>query len=254
MGAEWQITCWYLAVLLPVALLAKVASLRGAGGRWAADRSFYWAPCLTVSSWQKRKRLSTPGVWRRELLVGLGQLALAVLVYLVVVPPIRSLPWWLQSYLAIVPFWLLLEGLSGLLRLCWLPTGQLVPAINREPWRSANLAEFWGRRWNRLIGDWLQQVIFTPLRRKPRRAMFVTFLVSGLLHELLVSLPLTLVYDENVWGWLTGYFLLQHLAMVGEKRLALSPAGRRLLLWLVVLVPAPLVLNRSTLLIFHLGG
>ena len=68
--------------------------------------------------------------------------------------------------------------------------------------------------------------------------MFVTFLVSGLLHELLVSLPLTLVYAENVWGWPTGYFLLQYLAMEGERRFALSPAGRRLLLWLVVLVPA----------------
>ena len=148
----------------------------------------------------------------------------------------------------------MLETLNGLCRVLWLPTGRLVPPINVCPWLARDLAGFWGWRWNRLIGDWLYQVVFVPLRRRPKHAMFVTFLVSGVLHEVLVSLPLSIVCDGSVWGWFVGYFLLQFLAMRMERRLGLSPFGKRLLLWLTVLGPAPLVLNRATLLIFHLGG
>jgi hypothetical protein len=39
-----------------------------------------------------------------------------------------------------------------------------------------------------------------------------------------------------------------------DREIQLSAPNRRLLLWVAVLVPVPLVLNRGTLLIFHLGG
>lgn len=257
MIGEWQMTCWYLVVLTPVVLLAKVTSLRRAGVRRPADMvrcSFFWAPSLCVSSWQKREWLTAVNRKFRILVVSFGGLVLIAVVYFTVIPAFRPLPWWLQSYLAIVPFWLLLEALSGMCRLLWLPSGSLVPVINERPWQAKDLADFWGRRWNRLIGDWLHQVVFMPLRRRPQKAMLVTFVVSGFLHELLVSLPLTIVYGESVWGWMTGYFLLQYLAMDLERRLNLSAPGKRILLWVAVLVPVPLVLNRGTLLIFHLGG
>jgi hypothetical protein len=176
-------------------------------------------------------------------------------VYLYVVPLISHFPWWLQSYLAIPGFWLLLETIGSLYQFLWLPSGRLVPAVNNRPWLAASPAEFWGRRWNRVIGDWLRQVVFMPLRRRPRPAMAVAFLVSGVLHELLVSLPLQIVYGRSVWGWMLAYFLLQYGAIELERAfLSPFPVLQRLFLWLAVLGPAPLILNPGTLLIFHLGG
>jgi hypothetical protein len=175
--------------------------------------------------------------------------------YLYAAPEIRRLPWWLQSYLAIPGFWLLLETIGGLCQILWLPSGRLIPAVNIGPWLAASLAEFWGRRWNRVFGDCLHQVVFMPLRRRPRTAMAATFLMSGALHELLVSLPLQVVYGRNVWGWMLAYFLLQYGAFELERAyLSSFPVTRRLFLWLAVVGPAPLILNPGTLLIFHLGG
>jgi len=255
MSAEWMITCWYLILLLPLVLLMKFASLWRSGVVHPAAvlrGSFFWAPWLCLPSWEKMQGQAAS---RRRLVVSslLSLIPLAA-IYIALVPLTRPLPWWLQAYLAIVPFWLLLEAIGGFCRLLWLPFGLLVPAINRRPWRAATLADFWGNRWNRLFGDWLRQTVFRPLRRRPQSAALATFLVSGLLHELLVSVPLAVVYGEHTWGWLTGYFLLQYLAMAVDRRFRLPPCGRRLLLWAAVLLPSPLVLNPGTLRIFHLGG
>jgi len=256
MSEAWQITGWYIMMLVVVAVLAKIASLRRAGIRKATDMivgSFFWAPSLSIRSWQKRERI-TGAQGRMAVLTTAVQLVFLVLVYIWFVPAVCHYVWWLQSYLVVVPFWLLLESLNGLCRVLWLFTGRLVPPINIRPWQAEHLADFWGHRWNRLVSDWLRQVVFVPLQRRPQRALFCTFLVSGLLHELLVSVPMAIVYHQSVWGWFVGYFLFQYLAMRIERRLGLSRFGRRILLWLVVLGPVPLVLNRATLLIFHLGG
>ena len=254
---EWQIRCWYLLMLVLVVAVAKLVSWRltrrrqGPAGEVA---SFILAPSLCLPRWQRRKRRAGIGSVVRAAGVAILQLALLIMVYRFWVPAIRSLPWWLASYLAVVPFWLLLETLEGWLQLFWFPSGRLVPVMSDQPYRSAGLAEFWGKRWNRLFGDWLHQVVFMALRRRPTAALFATFLVSGLIHELLVSLPLALVGGGNVWGWCTAYFLLQPLAMVVEHRWRPSPLWRRIFCWLVVLVPVVLVLNPATLRIFHFWG
>lgn len=255
MGPDWQITCWYLALLVLVVLVAKIASLRAAGGRGLAGSvSFLSAPCLCITSWEKRERVGQADL-AQIVLRALLQLSVLAAVYRYVTPEIRRFPWWLQSYLAIPGFWLLLEAIGGLCQFLWLPSGRLVPAVNNRPWLAASLTDFWGRRWNRVIGDWLRQVVFMPLRRRPRPAMAATFLVSGVLHELLVSLPLQIVYGRNVWGWMIAYFLVQYAAIELDRAfLSPFPVLRRLFLWLAVLGPASLILNPGTLLIFHLGG
>lgn len=257
MSCEWQITCWYVIVLIPLALLAKMSSLWFAGIRRPSEivlGSFFWAPWLSLPSWEKRERRDAVPSILWLLTVSCGQLAAITAVYLFLIPMIRAFPLWLQSYLAVVPFWLLIEALGGLCRLLWLSSGRLVPAINIRPWQATSLADFWGRRWNRLFGDWLHQVVFMPIKRRPKTAIFTTFLVSGLVHELLVSLPFMIVYGKNIWGLMTGYFLIQYLAIRIESRLQLNALGKKTLLWLAVLAPVPLVLNHGTLLIFHLGG
>lgn len=256
MTVDWRITCWYLLILAAAVVPAKITSIRAAGIRRPSAmlaHGFFWAPSLCYPSWLKRGWLASTGR-RRLVLTSLLPVALMVMLYRSLIPEMGRFPWWLQSYLAVVPFWLLIEAGSGLCRLLWLGSGRLVPPINNKPWRAVSLADFWGRRWNRLIGDWLRQMVFMRLRRKPRLALFATFLVSGILHELLVSLPYALVYGGSVWGWLTGYFLLQYPAVLLERRLHPGSVFRRLLLWLAVLGPVPLVLNPATLLIFHLGG
>ena len=87
-------------------------------------------------------------------------------------------------------------------------------------------------------------------------ALAVAFLASGALHELLVNLPLWLLYGTNLLGSMFAYFLLLQLgAIIIERRfLRRFPLANRLWLWVSVVAPAPLVLNQATLRAFQLAG
>lgn len=251
----WQATGWYLLVLLPLVVCMKLLSLRR---NWPGARgallSFLLAPSLCLSGWQNRSQ-----VCRKDCYVlGAKSLFFCLILGLVFYFELRlppDLSPWLQGYLAVIPFWLMLEMAQTLLQVLWLPTGRLVPHINLNPIFSVSVAEFWGRRWNRLFGDWLYQICFKPFSRKPVRGLFLAFFISGLLHELLVTVPYLIVYGKSLFGLMLGYFAIQFLAILIERRwVAASPVTGRLYCWLVVLGPAPMVLNSGTLRIFQMVG
>lgn len=99
---------------------------------------------------------------------------------------------------------------AGLLR----TRGILVTTVFRAPEVSRSLGEFWSRRWNRPFSEMLQLIAERPLRRRVGRrgAQVGTFLLSGLLHEASISLPV-----RGGFGLPTAYFLLQ-LMLVGLER------------------------------------
>ncbi len=253
-SAEWLITLYYLVILTIVILVAKIVSILMAGRTLRGEACFLLlAPVLSIRSWQQMILL---GKTDKQLLLykGMVFLPLMTIVFLWMPTLISGMAWWVRSYLAILPFWLLIETIQLLVELCWLRVNRSVPAINQHPLAARSVADFWGCRWNRLFGDWLRQVCFRPLARQPIIALMVTFIVSGLIHELLVSLPLWFVYRVNCFGWMVGYFLLQLLAILAERQwLRQYPRLNRSFVWFVVLMPIPLILNQGTLLIFHLA-
>jgi hypothetical protein len=57
-------------------------------------------------------------------------------------------------------------------------------SLHRHPILSRSIAEFWGRRWNRVVGTWLFATFYRPiaLRGSPRLAIFAAFSGSATLH------------------------------------------------------------------------
>lgn len=116
--------------------------------------------------------------------------------------------------------------------------GVPVDKLFRAPLRSRSLAEFWSRRWNLGYSEMIALVVHRPLRRRfgANGALFGSFLVSGLLHELAISVPVHAGY-----GLPTAYFLL-HGALVGiERRLGRTPGRLWTMFWLVA--PLPLLFH-----------
>lgn len=95
-----------------------------------------------------------------------------------------------------------------------------VPIMSR-PLRSTSVSEFWGRRWNAAFNDLAARLVFRPVARHTTvfAATLVAFAVSGLIHELVISLP-----ANAGFGLPTAYFLVQGLGVLAER----SPAGKRL--------------------------
>jgi len=110
-------------------------------------------------------------------------------------------------------------GIFELAAIAWRMAGVNAKAIMCAPLRAASLSEFWGRRWNGAFNQLVVDVLFRPLARTigSIRATLAVFLFSGLLHELVISLPARAGY-----GLPTAYFLLQGCGVVVQRGFAPS--------------------------------
>lgn len=123
----------------------------------------------------------------------------------------------------------------------WRRAGMAAPPLMRAPIAATSLADFWGVRWNVAFAECGRRYVLRPLARHwgTRVAGGVVFLVSGLVHESVVSVP-----AGGGWGGPTLYFGLQGAGAWFEK----TAAGRRLGLaagwrgwtWTVLITAVPL--------------
>jgi len=112
-------------------------------------------------------------------------------------------------------------GTFHLLSLGWRRVGVNAVPLMRNPLRATSLGELWGRRWNTAFHELAARFTFTPLRQRigVGAATLATFVASGLIHELVISVP-----AGGGYGLPTGYFVLQGLGIAGER----TTLGRRL--------------------------
>jgi hypothetical protein len=149
----------------------------------------------------------------------------------------------LRGWVGMLGLILLLHfGTFQLVALLWQSLGVKAEAIMSAPLRSTSLGEFWGKRWNLGFRQLAHELIFRPLYRSlgTITAGFLVFVVSGLIHDLVISVP-----ARGGYGLPTVYFLLQGAGVAVErsrlgKRFGL---GRGLGGWcfMVVFVAVPLI-------------
>jgi alginate O-acetyltransferase complex protein AlgI len=128
----------------------------------------------------------------------------------------------LRGWIGMLGLILLLHfGTFQIMALMWQRLGVQAKPIMSAPLRSTSLGEFWGKRWNLGFRQLAHELIFHPLHRTlgAGAAGFLVFVVSGLIHDLVISLPAGAGY-----GLPTSYFLLQGVGMTVEH----SEFGRRI--------------------------
>ena len=105
-------------------------------------------------------------------------------------------------------------GTFDLLSCAWRSIGIDARPLMDWPLTSVSVSEFWGRRWNRAFRDLTHRLVFRPLsgRLGPRRGILVGFVFSGLLHDLVISLP-----AGGGYGWPTVFFGIQVAAVFVER-------------------------------------
>jgi alginate O-acetyltransferase complex protein AlgI len=127
-------------------------------------------------------------------------------------------------------------GIFHMLELVWRSAGVDAGGIMRKPLRSTSVGEFWGKRWNAAYRDLTHRFVFAPLLKvvPAWAAVLAGFLVSGLVHELVISVP-----ARGGYGLPSLYFALQGGAVLLEKRMpwARRPHFARVWTWLVIVGP-----------------
>ncbi|MGD9721975.1 MAG: MBOAT family protein [Pirellulales bacterium] len=138
-------------------------------------------------------------------------------------------------------------GVFHLLSCAWCAVGIEARPLMHWPLAAASLADFWGRRWNTAFRDLVYRFAFRPLHRRLSVgwATMITFLASGLIHDLVISVP-----AGGGFGLPTLYFGLHGAALLAERDRATSHAGRAYP-WLgrstaafVCIAPAALLFHR----------
>jgi len=128
----------------------------------------------------------------------------------------------LQGWLGLLGLVLILHfGAFHLLALFWQSLGISAQPIMAKPIASRTLSEFWGKRWNLGFRQVAFELIFQPLHKRIGvvASSLLVFLASGLIHDLVISLP-----AQGGYGMPTVYFLLQGLGVTLER----SSLGRSL--------------------------
>lgn len=138
-----------------------------------------------------------------------------------IVAPLATPPM-LKGWIGLVGLVFLLHfGTFHLASLVWRAAGVQADPIMRVPIHATSLGDFWGRRWNLGFRDLAHGLLFKPLapRIGAAAAGFAVFLASGLVHDLVISVP-----ASGGYGLPTGYFALQGLGVLIER----STSGRNL--------------------------
>jgi hypothetical protein len=129
---------------------------------------------------------------------------------------------WGAGWIGMIGFIFILHfGIFHLLALFWHQNGIDAQPLMRGPALADSLSDFWGKRWNAGFRDLAFGLLFVRLANHvpPRLATLAIFLISGLLHELVITFPAGAGY-----GLPTAYFLMQGSGMLFER----SRLGRRI--------------------------
>lgn len=129
-------------------------------------------------------------------------------------------------------------GLFHLLSLGWRSLGvNAVPLMN-WPVLSSCLSDFWGRRWNLAFRDLAFVCVFRPLASRigVTWATMTVFFLSGIVHDLVISVP-----TGGGYGGPTLYFLLQGCGLLADR----AVGGGRALLFAVVVLPVTFLFHHS---------
>ncbi|VVB17394.1 unnamed protein product [Arabis nemorensis] len=112
---------------------------------------------------------------------------------------------------------------------------EIEPVFN-EPYLATSLQDFWSRRWNLMVPAVLRPTVHIPLQRFSARflgpnqafhaGVLATFLVSGLMHELIYFY---MIRKSPTWE-VTCFFMLHGVvtsAEIAAKRMRLCPPPHR---------------------------
>ncbi len=242
---------WAVMWLLAGVLFGLFKALTWSAARAQARRVAVWRSAAYLLGWvglDPKPFLAPAGTVGRpgarewiaavlQTLSGAGLLWLAL-------PRLERLPPLVRSWIGLLGLAFLLHfGLFRLLALFWRRLGIAVRPIMNNPTAAASLAELWGRRWNLAFRDLTHRFLFQPVCRRhgPGVALMAVFLGSGLVHDLVISLP-----AGGGWGLPTLYFTLQGAGVLAQRSafgaIGSGAAGRIFTLAVAVL-PAPLLFH-----------
>jgi alginate O-acetyltransferase complex protein AlgI len=131
----------------------------------------------------------------------------------------------------------LLNISAGSLRRMGIP----VTSLFKDPIKSQTLQEFWSKRWNVAFVELTTLAVVRPLKQRfgPVTAFWISYVFSGLLHELAISLPVNSGFGKPFL-----YFIIQALLIMTMEKYLINrlPNGATRTCWVLACLFVPIFL------------
>ena len=113
-------------------------------------------------------------------------------------------------------------------------------SLFRAPLQAESLRDFWGKRWNLAFTEMTSVTVYRPLLKvvNEKPAMLFSFLFSGLLHEVALSLPV-----NSGYGLPLLYFFIQLCLTILEREIFKNKKPGTI--WVIgcLLIPLPILFH-----------
>jgi hypothetical protein len=143
------------------------------------------------------------------------KLLAGVALFWIVAPAIPEDAGILRGWVGMIGLILMLHfGSFHLLSCAWRTAGVQARPLMNKPLLSTSVSEFWGKRWNTAFRDITHRFLFQPLSRhvSPQWAVTIGFILSGLIHDLVISFP-----SGGGYGGPTVFFIVQGVSLLAER-------------------------------------
>src|SRR6516225_4874452 len=140
-----------------------------------------------------------------------------------IAPRLTDAPPLLRGWVGIIGIVLVMHFAGFHLLSClWRAAGVPARRLMNSPMFAESVSDFWGRRWNVAFRDLTYRFLFRPLTARfgPCWGVIAGFGFSGLIHELVISLP-----AQGGYGGPTLFFALQIPAVFIERSRLGKAAG-----------------------------
>jgi hypothetical protein len=172
-----------------------------------------WPGMDALSFLDASQRIAPPR--RRDWLWAIATTAIGATLFWVVARALPGADPLVDGWVGMLGLILLLHfGSFQIVALTWQQLGVNARPIMCSPLLSTSLSEFWGKRWNLGFRQLAHDLVFRPLHKVwgVGAAGFLVFLVSGLIHDLVISVP-----ARGSYGLPTAYFALQGVGVAVER-------------------------------------
>lgn len=232
---------FFLALALSMKLLAY--SVEKSQKRPHNFRFVFLSPLFSTKSYQS---LRDPTLTKRLVFLRSCFFGTLMCLYFLSCSELQpQVPSFLFCYLLAPGIYLLTLWIGSLTQLLFSFTGTIFVDIHDRPYLSFSMADFWSRRWNRWIRDWLNNLTLKTKSVNVVAGVLFSFSISGLFHELMFNLPYFIFTGHEYFGSMMAYFILQGLGLLFERKFLrqASPLIRRIFMWVMVIGPSPLFIG-----------
>ncbi|MGZ8939412.1 MAG: MBOAT family protein, partial [Limisphaerales bacterium] len=208
---RWMVMWGLAGVLFAVSKMVTLMEVRrarpGIRARWVLVYSFLWVGMDGRGFFGAGKPVE-----KMRMAPGLAKTFFGCLLLWGAAPLFNGL---VAGWIGMIGMVLMLHfGLFHLLAAFWRTQGVGAEPIMNRPLCARTLSEFWGERWNRAYNELMHRFIFrrTVGWAGAAGATMLVFVISGLIHDLVISVP-----AQGGYGLPTIYFVIQGIGLMLQR-------------------------------------